>query len=174
MQCANLHNNFFNVCGETKIFSVGMCVVRGFNLWHCAEFLHRVPQKNLAPYMQWTDIGDWSCNPSAPFSNPHNKPHSSSPTSVCLQHLIQYICSRSPYCRMHNVSELENDLLTFPSDGVATWNRLEGQTLYSMGLKHAAHSHVGKLCMFYKNTQQFKWSDISLLFVHIQPINQPK
>ena len=43
-------------------------------------------------------------------------PHSSSPTFVCLRHLILYICSRCPRWRMRNVSDLENDLLTFPSD----------------------------------------------------------
>ena len=57
---------------------------------------------------------------------------------------------------------------------LATGNRLEGQTLYSMGLQRATHNHVGKLCIYYKNTQQFIWSAISLLFVHTQPTNQPK
>jgi hypothetical protein len=54
--------------------------------------------------------------PPPPFSISHTKPHNSSPTFVCLQHLIQYICSRFPWWRMCNVSELENDTLTFPSD----------------------------------------------------------
>jgi hypothetical protein len=46
-----LHSNFLNICGETKIFSVGIFVVLGFDPWQCGEFLHIVPQKNLAAYM---------------------------------------------------------------------------------------------------------------------------
>ena len=36
---------------------------------------------------------------------------------------------------------------------LAIGNRQDGQTLYSICLQHAAHSHVGKLCTYYKNTQ---------------------
>ena len=114
-KCAHLHYNFFNERGETKMFCVGIFVVHGFDPWQCGEFLHIVPQKNLAPYMQWVDTGNWSCTPH-PFSIPHTKPHNSSPTSVGLQHVIQYTCSHSPCCRMCNVSELESGPLTFPSD----------------------------------------------------------
>jgi len=53
-----------------------------------------VPQKNTA---------DWSGPAPPQFSIPHTKPHSSSPTSVCLQHLIHSHC---PCCSMRNVSEL--------------------------------------------------------------------
>jgi hypothetical protein len=52
--------------------------------------------------MPWTDTGDWSCTCPPQFSIPHNKPHSTSPTIVCLQHLIQYICSHSPCWRKCN------------------------------------------------------------------------
>ena len=84
------------------------------------------------------------------FSIAHTEPHSNSPTFICLQHFIQYICSCSPCWRMCNVSELWNDPLMFQVMAVATGNRLEGQTFYSMGLQHAAHSHIGKLCIYYK------------------------
>jgi len=39
-KCAHLHNNFFNVCGETKMFSVEIFVVHGFDARHCGEFLN--------------------------------------------------------------------------------------------------------------------------------------
>jgi len=45
------------------MFCVGIFVVHGFDHWQCGKFLHIVRQKNLAPYMQRTDTGDWSCTP---------------------------------------------------------------------------------------------------------------
>ena len=76
------------------------------------EFLRKIWPRTF--YEQILETGHESFP--LPFSIPHTEPHSTSPNFVCLQHLIQYIGSRSPCWRMRNVSELENDPLTFPSD----------------------------------------------------------
>ena len=99
----------FYVCVERKMFSVGIFVVHGFDPWQCGEKFGPIRAVN----------GYWRLvmhTPPPHFLSLIPNPHSSSPTFVCLRHLILYICSRCPRWRMRNVSDLENDLLTFPSD----------------------------------------------------------
>ena len=114
-KCGHLHNNFLNVCGETKMFFVEIFVIHEFDPWQCGEFLYSSSEKFGSIHAV---NGYWRLVMHKPalFSIPHSKPHSSSPTFFCLQHLIQYICSHSPCWRMCKVSELENDPLTFQSD----------------------------------------------------------
>jgi len=111
-----------------------------------------VPQKNLSPYMQWTDTGDWSCTPPNFLSLIPN---------LIATHPLLFVCSISFNiftATVHAVGcamslNFRITLWYFQVMFLATGNSLDGQTLYSMCLQHAAHSHIGTLGMFYKNKQ---------------------
>ena len=91
--------------------------------------------------------GDWSST-LPPISIPHTKLHSSSQTLfVCsISFNIFAATVHAGECVMSLNSRMTH--YHFQVMFVATGNRLEGQTLYSVGLQHAAHSRISKFYIY--------------------------